>query len=80
MIQNFSLNIEKYFTSDTVHFKNFLCSPSIETILGQWHDLFCNHSNGDRFTCSDNNVFSYIKMACFLTNSPGIYAVKIIII
>ena len=39
----------------------YVCSPYEE----QWHDLLCNHSNGDLFTREDNMLFSRVKISCF---------------
>ena len=60
-IRNFSLSVEKYFTSERSNEP-----PNHFTLIVFWCercDLLCSHSNGDIFTCEDNMLFSQVKIS-----------------
>ena len=37
------------------------------------HDLLCNHSNGDLFTCDENMLFSRVKITCFCMKAQLVF-------
>ena len=47
--------------------------PNYFTFRCLRHDLLCNYSNSDLFTCEDNMLFSRVKISCFFAKAHSVF-------